>query len=188
MRHRWACWLRQFHDLLRSATIATLVLEGVGPILLFVPWPPLRAAVVLAFIAMHLSFIVAMKLFMFAMIMIVGCVALLPGWFWDKVGWRLRTSDVPAVPRCRFAWICAATCLLYICCWNIRTVAPSFARVFPPRINALGYTLRIDQYWAMFAPAPAKDDGWFVMPGRLVDGRLVDVFRDPAPLTGNGRR
>ncbi|MDG1311173.1 MAG: hypothetical protein P8P26_03835 [Porticoccaceae bacterium] len=33
--------------------------------------------------------------------------------------------------------------------------------------------LRLDQRWAMFAPWPQKNDGWFITPGLLSDGRLV---------------
>ncbi len=36
--------------------------------------------------------------------------------------------------------------------------------------------LRIDQQWSLFAPAPSKDDGWFVFPGELADGSPLDVL------------
>jgi hypothetical protein len=28
----------------------------------------------------------------------------------------------------------------------------------------------------MFAPTPVREDGWYVAPGKLLDGRMVDVF------------
>ena len=28
----------------------------------------------------------------------------------------------------------------------------------------------------MFAPTPVREDGWYVVPGKLLDGRMVDVF------------
>ena len=37
-------------------------------------------------------------------------------------------------------------------------------------------TIKLDQKWNMFAPHPRKYDGWFVMPGLLLDGTEVDVF------------
>lgn len=36
--------------------------------------------------------------------------------------------------------------------------------------------LRVDQLWDMFAPFPSKEDGWFVLPAQLVDGRELDLL------------
>ena len=36
-------------------------------------------------------------------------------------------------------------------------------------------TFQLTQRWNMFAPVP-KTDGWYVIPGQLVDGRVVDVY------------
>ncbi len=35
----------------------------------------------------------------------------------------------------------------------------------------------------MFAPYPLTDDGWYVIPGQLKDGTVVDLFRDGAPVS-----
>ena len=35
----------------------------------------------------------------------------------------------------------------------------------------------------MFAPTPISEDGWYVVPGRLASGRVVDVYRDGVPLS-----
>lgn len=38
---------------------------------------------------------------------------------------------------------------------------------------------RLDQYWNMFAPSPTREDGWYVIEGRLTDGSTkVDAFRE----------
>jgi len=59
--------------------------------------------------------------------------------------------------------------------WNLCSirVLPNwlYAQLTPPF-----YLLRIDQLWDMFAPFPAKEDGWFVFPGELMDGTEVDVL------------
>ena len=60
--------------------------------------------------------------------------------------------------------------------WNIAAWPGSQIR-FPDALRQLAYFLRLDQDWGMFAPYPQKDDGWYVMTGRLVDGSEVDVFR-----------
>jgi hypothetical protein len=43
--------------------------------------------------------------------------------------------------------------------------------------------LGIDQKWNMFAPYPLKDDGWYVIPGKLKNGHTVDLFRDGKEVT-----
>src|SRR5262249_21188432 len=37
--------------------------------------------------------------------------------------------------------------------------------------------------WQMFAPFPFKDNGWYVLPGKLADGSEVDVLRPDQALT-----
>ena len=48
--------------------------------------------------------------------------------------------------------------------------------IFPKHYNWLGQTLRLEQYWNMFAPYPLRDDGWYVIDGTLSDGQKFDVF------------
>jgi hypothetical protein len=61
----------------------------------------------------------------------------------------------------------------YILCWNLTTVT-SFT--LPERTVPVGPFFGIDQHWGMFAPSPFKADGWYVIPGRLQDGRKVDLM------------
>jgi len=63
--------------------------------------------------------------------------------------------------------------IFYILCWNLTTVT-SFT--LPERAVPLGPFLGLDQYWGMFAPSPSKEDGWYVIPGNLQDGRKVDLM------------
>jgi hypothetical protein len=63
--------------------------------------------------------------------------------------------------------------LLYVLCWNLTTVS---AFPMPERAVGLGPFLGLDQYWGMFAPSPLSQDGWYVIPGTLRDGRKVDVM------------
>jgi hypothetical protein len=63
--------------------------------------------------------------------------------------------------------------IFYILCWNLTTVT-SFT--LPERTVPLGPFLGLDQYWAMFAPSPPREDGWYVIPGKLENGRRVDLL------------
>ena len=40
-----------------------------------------------------------------------------------------------------------------------------------------GRTLRISQFWTMFAPYPSRTSGWYVIVGTLADGSQVDLYR-----------
>jgi len=56
-------------------------------------------------------------------------------------------------------------------------------RIPAPRFfDPLYRGLRLDQYWSMFAPYPQKNDGWFVTPGVLSNGKLVNVTADKLEL------
>jgi hypothetical protein len=63
--------------------------------------------------------------------------------------------------------------VLYILCWNLSTVS---AFTMPERAVPMGPFLGLDQYWAMFAPSPSKEDGWYVIPGNLRGGQQVDLM------------
>lgn len=65
---------------------------------------------------------------------------------------------------------------LVIATWNAASVSGSPVR-FPDALRPLTYMLRIDQNWGMFAPQPQRDDGWYILPGTLVDGSDADVYR-----------
>ena len=40
----------------------------------------------------------------------------------------------------------------------------------------------LDQQWKLFAPYPMKDDGWYVIPGKLADGQVIDLWREGSPV------
>ena len=100
-----------------------------------------------------------------------------------------RTSTSPAEPEAgksvspgaglatlrssRVTNMLALVFLLYIFWWNLATVN---AVTMPERIIPFGQFFGIEQNWNMFAPAPDRDDYWFVIPGTLQDGREVDLM------------
>lgn len=65
--------------------------------------------------------------------------------------------------------------LIYLLFWNLDTIPNSRIKM-SERFKSVGYLLRLDQNWQMFAPFPAKDDGWFVIPGKLSNGTVLDLF------------
>ena len=77
--------------------------------------------------------------------------------------------------RARIAHVFAAALVLAFLAWNLGTI-----RLIPAGLRAALTPplslLRVDQLWDMFAPFPSKEDGWFVIPAELADGRQVDLL------------
>jgi hypothetical protein len=73
-------------------------------------------------------------------------------------------------------------CLVYVFVWNVRTVAPeAMRRAFPQTINGIGVALAFDQSHGVFAPAPGKFHGWYVLAARLQNGDEIDLHTGTAP-------
>ena len=71
--------------------------------------------------------------------------------------------------------------------WNpvhgIDTGVTKGYRIPAPRFfDPLYRGLRLEQYWSMFAPYPQKNDGWFIQPGVLSNGKLVNISADEIEL------
>jgi len=91
----------------------------------------------------------------------------------------------PAPPPSRrgpaLVGLLVASLLVYVVVWNVTALPSPWFRL-PEPVRSVAYLLRLDQTWAMFAPSPLKDDGWHVIPGRLADGAVVDLFRGGAAV------
>jgi predicted DCC family thiol-disulfide oxidoreductase YuxK len=86
-------------------------------------------------------------------------------------------------PRFRLA-IDAILALLigYVFVLNLSTVRRLGVRL-PSPWQDVGISAGLDQSWSMFAPFPARDDGWYVIPGKLRNGATVDLFRAGTPVS-----
>lgn len=103
-----------------------------------------------------------------------GAFGKLTAWLLPERAVRFETGPV--------AQKVAAFFVAFLLAWNLATIG-----VLPRAVMNAEYPLlrllRLDQVWNMFAPRPARDDGWWVAPGRLEDGREVDVLRRGEPLS-----
>jgi predicted DCC family thiol-disulfide oxidoreductase YuxK len=92
-------------------------------------------------------------------------------------------SDGPSANTWSFAgWRAAgnffiAALIPYVFVLNLMSV-PALGLKLPETVLALGVVTGLNQGWSLFAPFPAKDDGWFVIPGKLRSGMTVDLFRN----------
>jgi hypothetical protein len=72
--------------------------------------------------------------------------------------------------------------LAYVCWWNLDSIVNQNWTMKEP-LRWVGYLVRIDQHWGMFAPAVFKDDGWYILDATTTDGRHLDLNRRGQPLT-----
>jgi hypothetical protein len=190
---------------LRPLTLGTFWLETLGPLLLFVPFGGgrFRALAVALFVGFHAALGLTLQIGVFPFVCGAAWLAFLPGWFWERLGNRAVESGArhlgrlwiavrPLVDRLAraaqeprpldagglgrsFGSVLVLALLATVLAWNV-------AGLFPGRFGRLEglerfiWTARLEQSWRMFSPYPLTDDGWYVMPGRLRDGRTVDVM------------
>lgn len=289
-------WLLNFPGVLTALSAYVYFLELLGPLLIFSPYllRPLRLALLLAFVAMQLGFLLCLRLGLFPLVSLTALVPFIGGWIWDAAARRRRAKGgaplrvyyerdcsfclksclllrqllvLPALqiapaqdaPRARtlleanrswvvidideqaylkwpaltvllrrsplFGWLwpllrmpllalpgnavydfvgrhrprfsraaaallplretrfelrrgadrIAAVFVLLVLIWNLHTIGLLPARSYQA-MTPLFRVLRLDQLWNMFAPAPLKEDGWWVFPARLADGREIDLL------------
>ncbi|MFB6262700.1 MAG: HTTM domain-containing protein, partial [Bradymonadaceae bacterium] len=96
-------WLRQLRFLHRPLTVITLALEGIGWLLILVPFyrDVLRVVAVVLFAGMHLGFAVSMHLGLFSYIAVAAWIPLLPSWIWDRAEARWSGGDPNLRLDCR---------------------------------------------------------------------------------------
>lgn len=63
--------------------------------------------------------------------------------------------------------------------WNAISLTD---RPIPEPFYTFGRITRLDQAFNMFAPYPPFEDGWYVMPGTLRDGTIIDTFNKGMPV------
>jgi Vitamin K-dependent gamma-carboxylase len=72
--------------------------------------------------------------------------------------------------------------LIYILIWNLSNF--SFMKYkLNDQWRSIGYLLRLDQNWGMFAPGVIKDNGWYILEGTLTTGKKIDLWNNGAPLS-----
>ncbi len=211
--HGLGRWLLGWPDVCRWLTLGTWWLELFGPFIAFIPLrtPWWRLLIVAAMMTLHLGIALCMSLGMFPWVMVLAWVPFLPTMFWDWLERCADASPVQALlsrfrsaakkmplllglpqgspPSARWQqhFITQAfitLCLGIVFAWCLSSVeAPRFAWTLPPWARAVGSSLRLDQYWGLFAPTPIKNDGWLVLEAELYDHSHVDLLRPNQPLS-----
>jgi hypothetical protein len=192
----------QFPTLLYVATIYVLVLEWVGPLLLFSPWRTgwLRLIAAVALATMHLGIDATMMVGMFSYTSIAGLTLFIPEQFWqlswvqkilpasDATGsgsWESHLNKSASIGWSRVESVSQAFvtfCLVYVIAVNINGlpgIPLGFLQLnkWEPLWTAFG----LGQKWSMFEGIPSRD-GWYVARARLQDGSEIDLLRQGQPV------
>lgn len=195
--------LLAFFPLTQFLTYATLILELVGPLLVLLPvwkgrW---RLIVAFSFMMFHLGLVFTMNLGMFPWLCIAAWTMVFPPLFWEsRVGQTLTAwlhdffralSEVlsrvglAAVPVLRFPGralsVVAILFLVLTVSWNIYEV-DDFKLTKPVALRWVMSVSEMYQRWAMFAPYPRKDDGWYVIEATMFNGHKFDPFKEDHQL------
>jgi len=118
----------------------------------------------------------------------------IPGFFWNCLENRFKRSKTFVeckrfIPQKRprripiikaildFAGsVMVVVSFLDMLAWNIASLNGISGIRWMQYHDFYGGTLRLDQRWNMYAPAPRAVHGWLVVPANLADGSQIDLF------------
>jgi hypothetical protein len=178
-------WLAEHPGLCAGLSTVTLALELLGPLLLFLPWRngAARLAVAIAFIGLHLSMRLFLRLGLFTVYSLVPWLAVLPAAFWDRMLKRTEPAaeGIADDPLPRFAKVLVIALLGIVAVWSVGTASPAAGTLqrAQPFTGALG----LAHSWSMFGGADYVD-GWFRAPATLASGAKVDLLTGEPPVEG----
>lgn len=196
-------WLLNFPNFLRTMTYGTLLLESVGPFVLFIPFytQAFRLVTVLFFVLFHLATAVCLRLGLFPFVCILGLTLFLPPLFWEGINKlqcisRFRNEIQLKIDNFRQAFVfnshenfskikklffilgnvTASLIIFYIFLWNIHVVFP---RIFPvgfEKSKWIVYFIGVDQAWGMYSPDPNPESGEFKLIVNYPDGLKTNIL------------
>lgn len=181
-------WMLLHPGLMQALTFIVIYYWFIGPLLLFSPvfTNVIRTSALGIFFFIQLGMMFSIHLGPFPWINFVSLIPLIPGKVWDILGRKFKLLEYKPSnfkPKEKKRWmhtlgiavfLFGAFCLVYVYAWNLDSIGSYH---FPGSMTGFSQVFRIDQRWDMFSPFPLKEDGWYVIPGKLKNGREIDLFR-----------
>lgn len=189
-------------------THGTLIVEVAFLPLAMVPSKVSRLLAVALAAGLHLGILTLMNVGNFPVVMFAVLVLFLPPeWVESIVALLTRRVAPVAAPRTlayahgvthearraiapvtlphvgtRARWRYGAIALVVLATLSFATALPRQAEAARPSgdLATLLRFLALDQRWDMFAPEPARSDGWMMMPATLADGTRIDLLTERA--------
>lgn len=188
-------------SLLQPLSVATLWLELLGPLIVWIPWRTqvFRYSAIIAFLTLHLSIELLFTPVLLSYICALAWVLFLPSSFWESAWMRriLRkpTDAIPAketiesTPPSNLALfrkrVMNTICLAFLCfvfLWNLASLpSEKLSFLMPQPLRWVGNVTLMGQKWNIFY-RPSKHNGWHKAKASLKDGSLVDVLRGGEPF------
>ncbi len=169
-----------YPGLLKFLTISVFYMEVILPLVLLIPFfvPRWRRLFICIIFLFQMGIGLTMNVGLFFIINIVSLIGLIPGKEMDGLDRKLkiiRTKGQGLIEEQSFPKNSLIIFLvIYGFTWNLGTL-PAVGYALDDRSNWIGYSLRLDQNWAMFAPSVFKDDGWFIFEAQKSDGSWIDI-------------
>jgi len=197
-----------FPELLKKLSALAYYIELLVPMLFFIPvkhaW--LRLAGILIIILFHVMNGFTLFIGLFPLIGIATAMGMIPSMAIDRLEMifsklKERTKDsFNGIAQLISLFLLKKKSASILSSWQhkMRTAVLVFLTVFvfdwnfsnlafvrsklSDHLRFIGYTLRLDQSWGMFAPGVFKDDGWYVIEGITADGEHLNVLDDAKEL------
>lgn len=188
-------FLLEYPGLLHFMSLSVWRLEMYGPFLAFIPVfnPFFRFLTAFIFIGFHFGLFLSMELGPFPFVCMTAWLPFLPTEFWDRLLPRSRTAPLENPPPKRkrtktemaaFAakHATALAAFLIVLAWNIRGMNfTKWQKYFPQDYNYIAQGPGLEQYWSMFSPYPLTMDGWYVIVGKTVSNRTINLTPNANP-------
>jgi hypothetical protein len=196
-------------DLLKFLTATAYYFELCIPLLFFIPiWHGrFRTIAVGSFILFHLVNLSTLFIGLFPFIGMVTCLGILPSRAMDhleKIFKRFRGTiavsfrnygnaaskvlpwkeqyfqPAPVVLKAKTGILIFLTVFTFD--WNFSNLSFVNSKL-SDNLRFIGYSLRLDQAWGMFAPGVFKDDGWYILEGIDENGVHFNLLDPDKPLS-----
>lgn len=191
--------LLSYPALMKFISIGVRWMEMLLPFLLLIPFrnSVFRMIFVLLIASLHICISLTLFVGLFYIISICALLGLLSPGVMDRFDslLKLNRKEKEITPsffeklRQNYYYKVLLGCILFFFAalsmiWNLSTVSASGLAV-SRNFFSLGYAVRLNQNWGMFAPTVLKDDGWFVLEGYKKDKNIIDINRNGKPLDLN---
>lgn len=191
-----------YPELLKKLTFLVFYFELLIPLLFFMPYKHsfFRAIAALSIMTFHFFNSMSLLIGLFPAIGIATVTGILPSPFMDWLEQRTKgikdrvlnsftgyamlvNTFIPwkspkqsASPFIKNITTAALVFLIaFVFDWNFSNLSFVNSRLSDD-LRFVGYGLRLDQSWGMFAPSVFKDDGWYIIEGKTKEGRLIDLL------------
>lgn len=191
-------------DLLKACTFIAYYFELLVPVLFFIPikhqW--FRLVAIITIVLFHLINASTLLIGLFPYIGIATATGILPSLFMDWferntnrlkanivqsfqgfifllqkiITWKRPVYSFSAI-RERVQTACLIFLIFFVFDWNFSNLTFVHSKL-SDNLRCIGYGLRLDQSWGMFAPGVFKDDGWYVLEGVTKNNITIDVLQN----------